>query len=68
MRQNTRYYSFLAFISIVFDDFSLKLLKIWLKHRKIIIKSTQHIRFLTFCINNDIVLNIYTSYIDTILI
>jgi len=55
MRQNTRYYSFFTFISIVFGDFSLKLLKIWIKHRKIIIKSTQRIRFLKFCINNDII-------------
>jgi len=55
MRQNTRYYSFFTFISIVFGDFSLKLLKMWIKHRKIIIKSTQRIRFLKFCINNDIV-------------
>jgi len=55
MHQNARYYSFFTYISIVFGNFSLKLLKMWIKHRKIIIKSTQRIRFLKFCINNDIV-------------
>jgi len=55
MRRNTRYYSFFTFISIVFNDFSVKLLKMWIKHYKINIKCTQRIRFLKFCINNDIV-------------
>jgi len=55
MRRNIRYYSFFIFISIVFDDFSLKLFKMWIKYHKINIKSTQDVRFLKFCINNDIV-------------
>jgi len=55
MRHNTRFYSFFNYISITFGSFSLKLLKEWIKHRKNIIKNTQRIRYLKFCINNDIV-------------
>jgi len=55
MRQITRFYSFFNYILITFGSFSLKLLKAWVKHRKDIIKNTQRIRFLKFCINNDIV-------------
>jgi len=39
---------FHIYINCVWLDFSLKLLKMWIKHRKIIIKSTQRIRFLKF--------------------
>jgi len=60
---------------VTFGAYALKLLKTWIKHRKLVIMSTIRIRFLKFCINNNITPqhlyflqrhNINLSYYDSI--
>jgi len=57
MRQNTQFYPsfFFKFTQATFGKFSLKLLKLWIKHRKIIIRNSLRIKFLKFCVRNNII-------------
>jgi len=60
MRQDTYYRHprpvsyFFKFIFITFGEYALELLKLWIK-QKTIIRSTLRIKFLKFCINNNII-------------
>jgi len=50
-----QFFSFFNFIFHSFGEYSLKLLKDWMKHKKLYYKSKLRIRFYKFCIENDIV-------------
>jgi len=53
LRENTL--SFFRFILLVFGGYTLRLMKLWIKHRKIMLKNKNRIKFLKFCIEQKLV-------------